>query len=152
VTTVRVCKLTDAPAATLYRALVDWGRWDRWSPMLAGAELEPAGAPPATVGVVRSIPGPGGAVVRERLTGCDEEALTVTYVIEPPLPFPARSYAASVRLVPLTDRPATAVEWCARIDADAADEAGLVQALEGFFNGFIDGAAAWAVAPDRAAS
>jgi len=141
--TVRVCRVIDVPAAKVFGALVDWGGWDKWSPMLSGAVLEPAGALPGTVGAVRSLSRGDGPTVRERLLACDEEALTVSYGMEGKPPFPARRYNALVRLLPLTDREATVVDWSASVDADEADEPGLIKALTGYFNGFIDQLAAW---------
>jgi hypothetical protein len=131
--------VVEATPAPLFAALADWGDWAPWAPILAGAELENGG--PGVVGSVRRI-GPADApFVRERLTGCDETGLSVTYAFDGPAPFAVRSYRGEVQLVPLTDRPATVVDWRGHFDAYGADEAEVASLLEGMYESFIDGLA-----------
>jgi hypothetical protein len=61
-------------------------------------------------------------------------------------PFPARTYSGTVRLLPLTDRAATVVEWSGFFDADGIVEDPVRSALEGFYAHFI---AALAAAVDK---
>jgi hypothetical protein len=137
--TVRVCKVVEAPAAPLFAALADWGGWAPWVPVLAGAELENGG--PGVVGSVRRV-GPAEApMVRERLTACDEASLSIAYAFDGPSALPVRSYRAEVRLIPLTERVATVVDWRGEFDADAADEGEVISMMEGLYDSFIDGLA-----------
>jgi hypothetical protein len=123
----------------LFAALADWGNWAPWVPILAGAELESGG--PGVVGSVRRI-GPADApMVRARLTACDEATFSIAYAFDGPSPFAVRSYAGHVRLIPLTDRVATVVDWSGTFDADAADEVEVVSTFEGLYGSFIDGLA-----------
>ena len=46
-----------------------------------------------------------------------------------------------MRLVPLTDRVATVVDWCGHFDADAADEGEVATTFTGLYESFIDGLA-----------
>ena len=135
-----MCRVVDVPAEPLFRALADWGGWASWLPGIKGCVLESGG--PATVGSVRIVTAPTGDEVRERMTACDEVELAVSYTIDGPAPFPARHYAAHVRLFPLTDSSATVVDWTAFFDADAEVEDQLRLALEGYFEVFIDAVAA----------
>jgi hypothetical protein len=133
----RVCRVVEAPAAALFAALANWGDWAPWVPLLAGAELESGG--PGVVGSVRRV-GPADApLVRERLTACDEETFSIAYAFEGPSPFAVRAYAGHVRLIPLTDRVATVVDWQGTFDADGADEADVISTFEGLYGSFIDG-------------
>ena len=124
----------------MFDALVDWGGWGSWLAELRSAKLESGG--PGVAGSVRIVEAPGAPPIRERLTACDELGLTMSYVIEGTPPFPARTYAATVRLLPLTDRAATVVEWLASFDADGSNEDHVRSALEGVYVHFIEALAA----------
>lgn len=132
---VRVVEIVEAPASVLFDALADWGGWKRWLPMLSESELESGGA--RTVGSVRRVGRVEAPLVRERLVMCDVENLSIAYAFEGPSPYPVREYVATVRLIPLSRRQATVIEWCGRFDVDAADEAGVREAFEDLYRAFI---------------
>jgi hypothetical protein len=91
---------------------------------------------PCAPGVIRSVGEADALVIRIKWLACDEDRLEIAFTSLPPypgghLPFGARGFKVSVKLVPLTGTEQTVVEWTSQFDADHADATGTRNYLEG---------------------
>jgi hypothetical protein len=135
----RVCRVVETDPQTLWARLADFPRWSDWLLRLASSRMDPAG-PTHSPGATRIVGDPQQPIVHEILMAVDAGARTLSYGVasEPVWPVPARQYVATVRLIPLTDRRATVVEWSSRYDCDRRDEEQIDTVLQGLYEGFID--------------
>lgn len=74
---------------------------------------------------------------------CDAAARLMSYEVaeEPKWRFPARRYRGTARIIPLTDRVGSVVEWSGVYDCDAKDEEALRELLTGLYHSFVSGLA-----------
>jgi hypothetical protein len=81
-----------APAARVYRLLIDWGGIVNWMPdkLIRGLRLEGKG-----VGAIRHITTGQGVELAERLDSMDEATTSITLSLLPPLPWHLLSYSAT---------------------------------------------------------
>ncbi|GAA1518712.1 hypothetical protein GCM10009788_23450 [Nocardioides humi] len=88
---------------------------------LSAGELEGGGGP--VVGAVRRLTIATGGVARERLVSMDARDRSYQYEFPAEsIPFPVRSYLATIRVRPVTSTGTTFVEWYGDFDCDAAVE------------------------------
>lgn len=114
-----------ASADDVWAVVRDFDGLPSWHPAIAASEIEEGTN--LVVGAVRKLTLDGGGVVKERLVTLDDVDRSYTYEFTDPGPFPVRTYRSTVRIAPVTDTGHAFVEWYSWFDADAADEAGLVQ-------------------------
>lgn len=108
-----------------------------WHPVIASSSLD--SGTDGQVGAVRRLTTGDGGVIVERLLVLDDEHRRLTYTIVES-PFAVRRYVSTVRLAPVTESGDTFVEWFAEFDADAADEAGLMELFgDGVFGAGLQG-------------
>lgn len=119
-----------APVAEVWTLIRDFNGLPDWHPAIADSEIE-GGRPADSVGCIRSFHLGDGTHLREQLLVLDDVNRTMTYDFRQS-PFPVRSYHGTLRASPVTDEDHTFVEWSGLFDADAADEATL---LDTFANG-----------------
>jgi hypothetical protein len=133
----RVCLVVDEGPERLWARLADFPAWRTWLTKVSDSDMAPG--PTHAPGATRVVGPPGNPRVHEVLVTVDSAALTLSYTVapEPVWSVPARNYVATVRLVPLTDRGATTVEWSSRYDCDHADEQRLNELFEEFYREFI---------------
>jgi hypothetical protein len=135
----RVCVLVDAPVDRLWEKLSDYRGWRTWLGEVADSEMEDGVVDgPSSIGIVRRVGDRSAPLARERLLAIDEPSSTLSYAAVGPLPFPARNYVATVRLVGLTESAGTVIDWSSWYDADAGDEDETRSILEGLYRSFID--------------
>lgn len=89
----------DAPAAAVWRMLVDWPGIARWMPdgYILGLRAEGQG-----VGAIRHLRTASGAEISERLDALDEAAGTIDLSILEPLPWGLCWYRARATLLPVS--------------------------------------------------
>ena len=139
--TSRICIVTDVPAERLWARLSEYGSWGQWLSHVAESNIEGYDAPDVPIGAVRAVGPFGNPRTRERLVSCDEVARVISYmVVEPPVwRFPGRRYRGAVRVLALTDRVGSVIEWSGAYDCDAKDEAFLDELLTGLYASFVEG-------------
>jgi len=139
--TSRICIVTDVPAERLWARLSEYGTWGEWISSLTESNIEGHDAANVPVGAVRAVGVQGNPRTRERLVACDEVARVISYmVVEPPAwRFPARRYRGTARVLALTDRVGSVIEWSGAYDCDAKDEAFLDELLTGLYTSFVEG-------------
>jgi carbon monoxide dehydrogenase subunit G len=107
--------IIDAPLAKVWAHLRNFGAVAAYNSAAAKTSLEGAESGDQ-VGSVRSVSMPDGTVVRERLLALSDVDHSATYTVEiEGAPF--RNALSSVRLLPVTDRGVTFIEWTAEFDA-----------------------------------
>jgi hypothetical protein len=106
----------------LWELLADFPGWSGWLERVRDSRMVPG--PTHSPGAVRVVGPPENPRVHEVLLAIDARNYSLTYGVaaEPVWAVPARDYVATVRLVPLTERRATVVDWSSRYDCDQADE------------------------------
>ncbi|MBO0829491.1 MAG: SRPBCC family protein [Streptosporangiales bacterium] len=114
-----------ASADEVWAVVRDFDGLPSWHPAIAGSEIEQGTN--LVVGAVRRLALDGGGAVGERLMTLDDVDRSYTYEFTDPGPFPVRTYRSTIRVAPVTDTGHAFVEWYAWFDAEAADEAGLVE-------------------------
>ena len=80
-----------APAARVYRLLIDWGAIVNWMPNNLIRELRLKGE---GVGAIRYLTTGAGVELAERLDSMDEASTSITLSMLPPLPWHLLSYSA----------------------------------------------------------
>lgn len=138
---VRICRVLNHEAASVWRRIADYNTWYEWLPQVAHSRMEHDPAIPAAVGAVRRVGDWDEPRVREELVAQDENRMTLSYGVArwPAWRFPARDYVATVHVLALTEQPGAVVEWASRFDCDQADEDKLVALFEGLYRSFLDG-------------
>ena len=133
--------MTEAAADRLWARLSEYGTWDEWNPYLTESNVESYDVPMVPVGAVRAVGPLGNPRTREQLVAVDDIARIISYVVaEPPIwRFPARRYRGTVRVIELTDRTGSVIEWSGTYDCDAADEASMNELLTGLYASFAAG-------------
>lgn len=133
--------MTDAAADRLWARLSEYGTWGDWLSHVAESNIEGHDVPMVPVGAVRAVGPLGNPRTREQLVAVDDIARIISYVVtEPPIwRFPARRYRGTVRVIELTDRAGSVIEWSGTYDCDAADEAGMNELLTGLYTSFAAG-------------
>lgn len=114
-----------ASADDVWEVVRDFDGLPSWHPAITASEMEEGTN--LVVGAVRRLTLDGGGVVKERLVTLDDVDRSYTYEFTDPGPFPVRTYRSTVRIAPVTSTGHAFVEWWSWFDADAADEAELVQ-------------------------
>jgi Polyketide cyclase / dehydrase and lipid transport len=137
VPTTRVCLLVEQGPEPLWARLADFPNWRTWLTKVKDSAMAPG--PTHSPGAVRVVGPTDKPRVHEVLVATDAKNLTVTYAVakEPVWSVPARDYVAIVRLIPLTDRSATVVEWSSRYDCDLSEQQRIHHLFEGFYTEFI---------------
>lgn len=133
--------VVDATIDQVWPTVRDFDGLPSWHSVVSSSTIED-GAPADQVGCVRALSLDDGGGIRERLLRLDDQnhVLVYTFVESP---FPVRRYVATMRLAPVTDQNTTFVEWWADFDAEAADEANLVDTFtNGVFAAGLTGLAA----------
>jgi hypothetical protein len=144
--TARVCEVVDASPDRLWETLSDYRGWRLWLKEVADSEMEDGIVDgPSAIGIIRRVGDRDAPLAREQLLGCDRHTMTLSYTALGSLPWPARNYVATVRLIPLTEAPGTVIDWSSWFDTDAADEHDIRATLEGLYRSFIDALGAAAV-------
>ncbi len=135
--TSRACRLVEQAPEPLWERLADFPNWRTWLDRVRDSQVAPG--PTHSPGATRVVGDPEHPRVHEVLLAVDAGTYTVTYGVaaQPVWSVPARNYVATVRLVPLTDRPATVVDWSSRYDCDQGDEPKIGELLLGLYNEFI---------------
>ncbi len=141
--TTRICVVVDVPADRLWDRLSEYGTWGQWLTHVAESNIEGHDAAHVPVGAVRAVGPLGDPRTRERLVACDAAAQLVSYEVaeEPKWRFPARRYRGTARIIPLTDREGSVVEWSGAYDCDAKDEEAMRELLTGLYYSFVSGLA-----------
>jgi len=107
--------IIDAPLAKVWAHIRNFGAVAAYNPAAAKTSLDGA-ASGDQVGSVRSVSMPDGVVVRERLLALSDVDHSATYTVE--IDGATFTNAVStVRLLPVTDRNVTFIEWTAGFDA-----------------------------------
>jgi hypothetical protein len=133
----RVCRLVDEAPEPLWARLADFPNWRTWLDRVRDSRMAPG--PTHSPGAVRVVGPPDNPRVHEVMLAIDAPNYTLTYAVatEPVWAVAARNYVATVRLVPLTDRPATVVDWSSRYDCDQADEGKIGELFVELYSEFI---------------
>jgi hypothetical protein len=141
--TTRICVVVDVPADRLWARLSEYGTWGSWLIQVSESNIEGFDVPKVPVGAVRAVGPLGNPRTRERLVACDAVTRTVSYEVaeEPKWRFPARRYRGTARVIPLTDRVGSVVEWSGSYDCDAKDEDAMRELLTGLYQSFVSGLA-----------
>lgn len=128
-------------AAAVWALLADFGDVS-WIPLAEGVVVEGSGP-----GMRRTIQGPEGPPVVERLIGIESDRRTLTYSIDENNPLPVRSYEATVRVSP-AGAAGSAITWdvsfAPRGDVAVAEQA--IAAIYGLMATWLEAAAS---APSR---
>ncbi|TYL55505.1 SRPBCC family protein [Nocardioides sp. BGMRC 2183] len=110
-----------APVDTVWAVLGRFEAIADFVDKLSAGEIEGGGEP--VVGSVRSLTIASGGVARERLVSMDAHDRSYRYEFPAEsIPFPVRSYVATIRVRPITSTDDTFVEWYGDFDCDAAVE------------------------------
>jgi hypothetical protein len=112
---VAASTVIDASAGDVWQVIRDFGRLDAWYEGMPRPVLETGTA--AEVGCVRRIEVGGQLVAREQLVALDDRHRSQTYRILESV-FGLREYVSTLRVLPVTDRDRSFVEWSARFEAD----------------------------------
>ena len=142
--TSRICVVVDVPAERLWARLSCYGSWGEWNEFSAGSAIEGyPGVANVPVGAVRAVLSLENPRTRERLVTVDELTRTVQYAVEeqPVWQFPARRYVGAARILALTDRQGSVIDWSGRYDCDLDKEPFMDELLTGFYASFV----AWLV-------
>jgi hypothetical protein len=133
----RVCLLADQGPEPLWARLADFPSWRTWLSRVSGSTMAPG--PTHSPGATRIVGPVDSPRVHEVLLAVDAREYTLSYGVaeEPVWAVPARNYVATVRLIPLTGRPATVVDWSSRYDCDRGDEKRINELLEQLYREFI---------------
>jgi hypothetical protein len=135
----RICTVIDAPPGVIWDRLADFPSWGEWLSQVADSRID--GTITHAVGAVRIVGPAESPRVNEQLVAVDARNLTISYCVakEPVWKVPARDYRVTVRLIPLTDRPATVIDWSSQYDCDLSDEQEIDELLESLYTSFIVG-------------
>jgi hypothetical protein len=135
----RVCLVVEASLDRLWGKLSDYRGWKTWLREVADSEMEDGLVDgPSSVGIVRRVGDRSSPLARERLIAIDESSATLSYAAVGPLPWPARNYVATVRLIALTESAGTVIDWSSWYDADDRDEDEIRATLEALYRSFIE--------------
>lgn len=113
-----------APVDTVWAFARDFSNLGQWVPILSSCTMED-GQAADQVGAVRHLVTSDGEDIRERLLRLDDTERSYTYCFTQS-PFAVRSYVSTIRFTPITDSEQTFADWWADFDADAANEAELL--------------------------
>jgi hypothetical protein len=135
--------VVDVPADHLWAKLSAYGTWGDWLAQVSESNIEGYDVAHVPIGAVRAVGPLGNPRTRERLVACDAAARVVSYEVaeEPKWRFPARHYRGTARIIPLTDRVGSVVEWSGTYDCDEKDEDAMCELLTGLYQSFVDGLA-----------
>jgi hypothetical protein len=135
----RVCQIVDRPVDALWQTLSDYRGWRDWLRNVADSEMEDGLVTgPSYPGLVRRVGPTNNPRAREELRALDADLYSLTYaVVGGTLPFPARTYSATVRLIGLTESAGTVVDWSARYDVDQDKADDVSGPLRGRYRDFI---------------
>lgn len=119
---VFVSSVIHAPADTVWQTVRDFNSLPEWHPGIRDSEIE-GGRAGDSVGCVRSFHLEDGSHLREQLTALSDRERIMDYIILDS-PLPVSNYAATLRVLPITDGNSSYVEWSAEFDvpADQAEE------------------------------
>jgi len=133
----RVCRLVDEAPEPLWDRLADFPNWRTWLDRVRDSRMAPG--PTHSPGATRVVGHPDNPRVHEVMLAVDARTYTLSYGVatEPVWSVPARNYVATVHLVPLTDRPATVVDWSSRYDCEQGDEQKIGELFVQLYNEFI---------------
>jgi hypothetical protein len=140
--TTRICIVVDVPADRLWAKLSEYGTWGDWISQLSESNVEGYdGLAEVPIGAVRAVGPRGVPRTRERLVSSDEIARVVSYQVEkePKWRFPARYYRGTAKIISLTDRDGSVIEWSGTYDCDAKDDESMQELLTGLYHSFVAG-------------
>jgi hypothetical protein len=120
-----------ASAETVWELIGGFNSLPTWHPAVQKSTIEGEGE-----GQVRTLELAGGATIRERLDGADENARSYTYsIIESPLP--VADYVATISVREAGDG-ACVVDWSSEFNADGVPEPAAVEIIESVYQaGFV---------------
>jgi hypothetical protein len=123
----------------MWSRLQDFPTWGDWLSQVADSTMLPG--PTHSSGATRRVGPSDNPRVHEVLVAMNARNWTLSYAVaqEPQWSVPARDYLATVRLISLTDRDATVVDWSSRYDCDKAEEEHIDTLLQGLYRSFISG-------------
>lgn len=130
-------RVIPAPMEQVWNRVRDFNGLPTWHPAISESHIE-GGRVADAVGCVRHLTLADGAEIREQLVALSDEECGYQYrILESPLPI--SDYLASLTLRPVTHGDETYVEWGARFEVGAEDEAKLREVLgEGVFKAGLD--------------
>lgn len=114
--------LVEADSAHTWSVIKQFGGISLWHPAIHESVIE-SGEPDGLVGSIRCLTLEGGVLLRERLLAVDDVQLSFTYCFEE-APLPVDNYVMTVKLIPLTDRASTVIQWLASFDLREPDPQG----------------------------
>jgi Polyketide cyclase / dehydrase and lipid transport len=107
-----------APVEAVWDVLADFHGISDWMDRVVSVTPED-GSDRGAVGSIRRLTLKDGRVVGERLVAYDAVARSYTYEFAPgAFPFPVRSYAATVHVLPVTSDDTTFLEWFGEYDSE----------------------------------
>ncbi|WEK07819.1 MAG: SRPBCC family protein [Candidatus Pseudomonas colombiensis] len=119
---VEYCALIEADVTRVWNVLKQFGQISQWHPAIPESIIED-GQPDGLVGCIRRLTLQDGAILREKLLAVDETNLLFSYRFEE-APLPVDNYVARVKLIPLTGKNQTLIQWSARFDTRHPDPQG----------------------------
>jgi hypothetical protein len=145
--TSRICVVSDVPAERIWAKVSEYATWGDWLTFVTEGHIEiydhieGYDAKRVPVGAVRACGDFDNPRVREKLVTHDDVTQTISYVVtEPPVwRFPARNYRGMVRVLSLTDRVGSVIEWSGTYDCDQKDEAHMSEHLLRLYPLFVEG-------------
>ena len=127
----------NAPIDQVWAKIRDFNALPDWHPGFVNSHVE-NDEPSDKVGCVRNFNLKDGGNIRERLLTLSDAEHVCTYTILES-PFPIENYVATLRIVPITDRNRTYVEWTAEFNCSPQEEEGLVKTIgDSVFQGGFD--------------
>lgn len=115
--------LIDSNATRVWRVLKPFAGISQWHPSVLQSVIED-GLPDGQVGCIRRLGLKDGAILRERLLALDDSQLSFSYRFEQ-APLPIDDYVMTVKLIPISEKEMTLIQWSARFDNREPDPQGL---------------------------
>ena len=136
-TDVYTSAVIDAPAERVWAAVRDFDALPDWMPPVVESRIE-GGGPSDRIGCVRAFRMADGGALREKLLALSDRERSCTYSILDS-PMPVTGYVATLRLLPVTDKNRTFIEWSARFDCPPEEAPRLVDDIgRGVFQAGFD--------------
>jgi hypothetical protein len=134
---ILVSGIIDAPVATVWKLVRDFGALAAWHPDVMTCRLDD-GCDGATVGARRTMTMRHmDGEIEEILVALSDEARQVIYTLSPG-PLPVSDYRAVLELLPITMEDRTVVSWRATYNAPPDLQRDLQQASTDIFTGGIE--------------
>lgn len=114
--------LIDSDAARVWHVLKQFGAISQWHPAISHSLIE-EGQPDGLVGCIRRLNLQDGTLLRERLLALDDSQLSFSYRFEE-APLLVDDYVMTVKLIPISGKENTLIQWSARFDNREPDPEG----------------------------